>query len=137
MRIRCALALVGAVAATGCGEEREHANEVRPAASVNVTAAIADGRVNVSPETVGAGPIRLIVSNQTESAQALTFETGGGDAGVTATSVPIGPSGTGTLEIDDVAEGEYEVRSSDRGVAPAAITVGAPRPSAQDELLLP
>ena len=139
MRNRRGLLLAGAVAVAGagCGDEEDHANLERPAASVNVTAAIADGRVNVSPERIGAGPIRLIVSNQTRSAQSLTFETGGNDPGVTRESAPIPPSGTGTLEVDDVAEGEYEIRSSDRKLRPAAISVGAPRPSAQDQLLLP
>src|SRR5215207_260696 len=137
MRIGCAVALAGAFAVTGCGREEDHANRDRPATSINVTAAIADGRVNVSPEKIGAGPVRLIVSNQTGSAQALTFRTGGGDAGVTRTSAPIRPASTGTLEIDDVTEGRYEIRTSDRRVEPAAITVGAPRASAQGELLLP
>ena len=131
------MVLAGALAVAGCGEEDDHANEQRPPTSINVTAAIADGRVNVSPERIGAGPVRLIVSNQTTSAQTLTFRTAGNDAGVTGTSGPIPSSGTGTLEIHDVAQGEYEVRTSDRRVEPAAITVGAPRRSAQDRLLLP
>src|SRR5688572_27518103 len=136
MRIRCALVVVGALAAAGCGEQEDHANRERPPTSINVTAAIADGRIHVSPRRFGAGPIRLIVSNQTASAQALTVETGGGDAGVTQTSQPIAPSGTGTLEVD-VTEGDYEIRSSDGGVKPTAVKVGAPRESAQNELLLP
>ena len=136
MRIRCALVVVGALAAAGCGEQEDHANRDRPPTSINVTAAIADGRIHVSPREFGAGPIRLIVSNQTASAQALTVETGGDDAGVTQTSQPIAPSGTGTLEVD-VTEGDYEIRSSDGGVKPAAVRVGAPRESAQNELLLP
>jgi hypothetical protein len=36
-----------------------------------------------------------------------------------------------------VTEGDYEIRSSDGGVKPAAVSVGAPRESAQNELLLP
>ena len=50
-----------------CGEDEDHANRDRPAASINVTAAIIDGRINVSPRSVGAGPIRLIVTNQTDA----------------------------------------------------------------------
>ena len=136
MRIRCALALVGALGVAGCGEQEEHANRDRPAASINVTAAIAGGRIHVSPRRFGAGPIRLIVSNQTASAQALTFETGGDAAGVTQTTQPIRPSGTATLEVD-VPEGDYELSASDGGVTPAAVRVGAPRESAQSQLLLP
>jgi hypothetical protein len=136
MRIRCALVVVGALAAAGCGEREEHANRERPPSSINVTAAIADGRIHVSPREVGAGPIRLIVSNQTASEQALTFETGGGESGLTQTTQPINPSGTATLEVD-VTEGDYEISASDGGVKPAAVIVGAPRESAQNQLLLP
>ena len=137
MRIRCALAVAGVAAVAGCGEDEDHANRERPPVTIDVTAAIADGRVNVSPRRFGAGPIRLIVSNQMPSAQAVTFESGGDAAGVTESTQPIEPRGRATLEIQDVPEGEYAVATDDRGVVPAAVLVGAPRPSAQNRLLLP
>jgi hypothetical protein len=135
----CALALMGALALPACGEEEDHVNRERPAAAINVTAAIIDGRVNVSPTRFGAGPIRLIVTNQTTSAQALTFETdevGGDKPGLTRTTAPINPSGTATLEVD-VREGDYAISTSESGVEPASLKVGAPRASAQNELLQP
>lgn len=135
MRIRCALAVAAAAGIAGCGDE-DHANRERPPAAINVTAAIADGRIHVSPREFGAGPIRLLVSNQTASAQAVTFETARDAAGVTQTSAPISPQGAGTLEID-TTEGEYELSTGDDGIRPVAVTVGAPRPSAQNELLQP
>jgi hypothetical protein len=135
MRIRWALVAAAAVGIAGCGDD-DHANRDRPPASINVTAAIADGRIHVSPRAFGAGPIRLIVSNQMPSAQAVTLATGGGASGVTETSAPITPAGTGTLEVD-VPEGDYEISTDDRKVRPAAVKVGAPRLSAQNELLQP
>jgi hypothetical protein len=135
MRVRCALTVAAALGFAGCGEE-DHANRDRPAASINVTAAIADGAIHVSPRKFGAGPIRLLVSNQTASPQELTFETGGDGSGVTQTTTPIEPDGAGTLEVD-VTEGEYEISTADDKVEPAAVAVGAPRPSAQSDLLLP
>jgi hypothetical protein len=135
MRIRWALVAAAAVGIAGCGDD-DHANRDRPPASINVTAAIADGRIHVSPRAFGAGPIRLIVSNQMPSAQAVTLATGGGAAGVTETSAPITPAGTGTLEVD-VPEGDYEISTDDRKVRPAAVKVGAPRLSAQNELRQP
>ena len=135
MRVRCALAVAAALGIAGCGGE-DHADGDRPAASINVTAAIADGAIHVSPREFGAGPIRLLVSNQTASAQELTFETGGDAAGVTHTTTPIDPDGTATLEVD-VTEGDYELRTADGKVKPVALAVGAPRPSAQNDLLLP
>jgi len=136
MGIRCALVVAAVAAVAGCGEDEDHANRERPATTINVSAAIADGRLHVSPRRFGAGPIRLIVSNQTPSAQAVTLETGGDAAGVTETTEPIDPNGTGTLEVD-VTEGDYEIATDDGEIEPAAVTVGAPRPSAQNELLLP
>ena len=124
----------------GCGGEDDHVNRDRPAATINVTAAIIDGRVEVSPRSFGAGPIRILVTNQTASAQALTFETdevGGDKPGVTRRTAPIQPSGTAVLEVDGVREGDYRLSSSDDGVKAASLTVGAARPSAQDQLLQP
>lgn len=135
MRIRCALAVAAAAGIAGCGDE-DHANRERPPATINVTAAIADGRIHVSPREFGAGPIRLLVSNQTASAQEVTFETAGDASGVTQTSAPISPQGAGTLEID-TTEGDYELSTGDDGIRPVAVKVGAPRPSAQNELLQP
>jgi hypothetical protein len=135
MRARCALAVAAALGIAGCGEQ-DHANRERPAASIDVTAAIADGAIHVSPREFGAGPIRLLVSNQTASAQELTFKTGGDASGVIETTTPIGPDGAATLEVD-VTEGEYEISTADGKVRPAAVAVGAPRPSAQNDLLLP
>jgi hypothetical protein len=130
----CAFVLAGALA--GCGQDEDHPNRERPAASINITAAIIDGRINVSPREFGAGPIRLIVTNQTDSEQSVTLATGGNDPGITQESSPIIPSGTTTLEVD-VPEGEYEITAADEAIRPAAVTVGAARPSAQDQLLLP
>jgi hypothetical protein len=150
MRIRCAVALAAAVGIAGCGDE-DHVNHDRPPASINVTAAIADGGIHVSPRRFGAGPIRLIVSNQTAALQKLTFETDGDASGITQTTAPIVPDGTATLEVD-VTEGDYEISTAEdeageahagderaaRGrIPPAAVAVGAPRPSAQNELLQP
>ena len=101
-----------------------------------MTAAIIDGRIDVSPRSFGAGPIRLIVTNQTDAAQALTFETeSGGDAGHHADDRPDHPAGTATLEVD-VREGDYAISTEDGGIQPANVKVGEPRPSAQDHLLL-
>jgi hypothetical protein len=134
-----ALALAGLAGLPACGEDDDHVNHNRPASSVNMTAAIIDGRINVSPDSIGAGPVRLIVTNQTESAQELTFETdevGGDSGGITQSTEPINPSGTATLEVD-VREGRYAISAADDAIRPAAVKVGAPRPSAQDQLLLP
>ena len=58
----------GAVLAAGlaaCGPAAEHANRLRPPASIAVTAAIAGGRIHLSPAAFGAGPVVLLIANQT------------------------------------------------------------------------
>ena len=59
-----------------------------------MTAAIQDDVVRVSPRTVGAGQITLVVSNQTDEPQTVTFETdelGGERGGNRASSPQIAP----------------------------------------------
>jgi hypothetical protein len=134
-----ALALAGLLGLPACGEESDHVNHDRPPATINVTAAVIDGRVLVSPRSFGAGPIRLIVTNQTDSAQKITFETdevGGDSPGLTQTTAPIIPSGTATLQVDP-REGDYAISTADDQIRPASVKVGAPRPSAQNDLLQP
>jgi hypothetical protein len=137
--LHCALAAAALLALPACGEEDDHANRQRPAASISVTAAIIDDRINVSPDSFGAGPIRLLVTNQTDSEQAVTLETdevGGSSGGITRSTGPIGPSSTTTLEVD-VREGDYAISVASGDVEPATLKVGAPRPSAQNDLLQP
>jgi len=127
-----------ALAGCGGGGEDDYENRPRPATPINVTAAITDERVSVSPETFGAGPIVLIVSNQSGSEQALTFETdeiGGENPGVSKATDTIAAGGTASLQVD-VREGTYSV-SVGQGVEPAAVEVSGERASAQDSLLQP
>ena len=130
----CALS----VALVGCGSSGDYTNSSRPAVPITVTAAIVKGRVVVSPAHFGAGPITLIVTNQTARSQELTFETnelGGNQSGVRQLSGPINPQATATLKAD-VRQGTYVLRVRS-GVRAARITVGPPRRSAQDQLLQP
>jgi hypothetical protein len=136
MRIRGAVAVAGLLALAGCGGDGDYTNKERPPATINVTAAIGGRDIQVSPRRFGGGPIRLIVSNRTARPQELTLETAGNAAGVTSSTGAIRAAGTGTLQLD-VPEGAYEIRAADRRIRPVAVTVGAQRPSAQSDLLLP
>ena len=126
--------------ASGCGGSGgDYANKPRPATPINVTAAVSDSRVSVSPKTFGAGPIVMIVSNQTTSPQTVTLETeelGGSQPGLKRSTEAIGPRSTATLKVD-VRQGSYAVSTGSQGIDPASVEVGAARKSAQDELLEP
>jgi hypothetical protein len=132
-----ALALAGGISA--CGDSGTFANDPRPPAPITVTAAIDKSRVRVSPEKFGAGPVTVIVSNQSGSSQEITFETdeiGGTQGGIRKSSGPVADHDTASLQVDP-REGTYRLSVKDRAVQPAQLTVGAPRKSSQDELLQP
>ena len=136
--ILAATTLIAATAA-GCGDTQPRTNVPRPPAPITLTGAIHDGRIQVSPARVGAGPIVLIVSNQTTRPQRVTFETdelGGDRPGRTASTPVIAPQGTGRLTID-ARSGRYAVHTRERTIRAARVNVGAPRPSSQNDLLLP
>jgi hypothetical protein len=129
-----------ALVAPGCGGgDDDYENRPRPAAPINVTAAVTDEKVSVSPETFGAGPIVLTVSNQSGSPQTLTFETeeiGGSGPGIRKKTTEIRAGGTGSLQVD-VREGSYMVGVTDGAIEPATLEVSGKRASAQDQLLQP
>ena len=135
------IALLAAALVAGCGGDSsgDYANEPRPPAPINVTARVGDEDISVSPREFGAGPISLIISNQTDEPQELTFETdelGGDEPGLAPqSSGEIRPDGTATIKVD-VREGSYVLRAAS-GIEEARIDVGEPRPSAQNELLQP
>ncbi len=140
-RQRFAAVVLGAAAlAAGCGgEDDDYENKARPPAPIVVSASIGEDRVSVSPRRFGAGPITLIVTNQTRSAQQLTLETdeiGGTDSGIERKTGPINPGDTASLKAD-LREGTYRIAVNGRGIAEAALDVGEPRESAQNELLQP
>ena len=123
--------------ASGCGEEDDYANEARPPTPIVVSAAITDGRVSISPRQFGAGPVTLIITNQTERAQEVTLETneiGGESGGIRQTSGPINPGDTASVKAE-LDRGTYRVGV--QGGGSASLKVGSSRPSAQDELLQP
>jgi hypothetical protein len=130
------LAVVAIAGVSACGSDSSYKNLPRPPAPINVTAAITNSQVKVSPQRIGAGPIVLIISNQSSDAQSVTFETGGRQRGIRQTTSAINPAGTAQLQIT-VNTGTYEVSVDDHSITPARVRVGKRRASAQNDLLQP
>ena len=125
--------------ATACGDTEPRTNLPRPPAPVTLTAAVRADKILISPAATGAGPIVLIVSNQTPKPQRITFETdelGGRTGGNTASTPVIAARSTGRLSIN-ARTGTYAVHTRDRTIRAARVKVGPPRTSAQNELLQP
>ena len=131
-------AVLAAALLTGCGGgDDDYANNPRPPAPINVTAAITDRGITVSPTEFGAGPVVFIIANQTDEATKVTLESDtSGGPGIKQTTSPINPDGTASLKVD-MKTGNYEVRVDADKIDPATLVVGAARTSAQDELLQP
>jgi hypothetical protein len=133
------LAAAAVVALAGCGTSTDYKNDPRPPSLIVLTASIDDQRVSVSPQTFGAGPISLIVTNQTSTAQSVTLESAdkaGSGPGLRQETAPISPRDTATLKAD-VKPGRYTVHVRGDGIASARLRVGPERASAQNDLLQP
>lgn len=125
--------------AAGCGSGDEYANDPRPPAPIIITAVITPTSVDVSPRRFGAGPITLIIANESSQSQEVTLETdrsASGDAGLREKTSPVNPRGTTELKVD-VKEGTYSLGVDSRAVRAAEVTVGPSRASASNELLQP
>ena len=139
VRRRLLMTVTLVTVAAGCGGQDRRVNEPRPAPLVNLTAAVQDDVIRVSPSTVGAGQIVLVISNQSDQPQRVTFKTdelGGTRSGRTASSPVIPAKSTGRLTLD-AREGRYSVSVADDAIRAAPVFVGPPRKSGQNQVLLP
>jgi hypothetical protein len=134
------LAVAAGMALAGCGStSADYKNEPRPPAPIVLTGYVDDQRVSVSPRTLGAGPISLIVTNQTGTAQRVTLESAGATGsgpGLRQITAPISPRDTATLKAD-VQPGRYRVHVGGDAIRAARLQVGPERASAQNDLLQP
>ena len=142
MRAAAALAAVAALAA-GCGDD-DFENDPRPPVAIELTGVIKKDAVSVQPSKLGAGPVVITVSNQTEDSHTIVLEGKDGDSPAQRRQVgPVNPLDTGTIQAT-LEPGEYIVRAgTEKAVAageeiePATLTIGEKRKSGSDELLLP
>jgi hypothetical protein len=130
------MAGVVALLAAGCGGD-DFENRPRPPVPVELTGVIQEDKVTVSPGKVGAGPILITISNQTQAAHTVTLE---GES-IRERVGPVNPLDTTTIQ-KTLKQGTYEVtagssRAVEREIRPATLTIGRPRKSSSDELLLP
>jgi hypothetical protein len=131
------LLVVAAVFVTGCGSSKKFDNNPRPPTPVQLTGVVTDKQVTISPKRVGAGPVILLVSNQTDSAHTITLEGGG----TTDTVGPINPLDTAMLQ-QTLKPGTYTVKAGSKQatrkeIKPGSLTVGESRESSSNQLLLP
>jgi hypothetical protein len=132
-------AIALAIAAAGCGSGGGYANAQRPPAPVTVSIAIVGGRIEISPDRIGAGPTMLLIANQSARSRELTL-TGALDAracvAADASSGPINAQDTAHMQLP-LVQGTCDVGVADGSLPPARLVVGPQRASAQQDLLQP
>ena len=138
--VRTTTAVLAAISAlAACGSDPDYANEPRPPTPINISAAITDDQITVSPRRFGAGPVVLLIANETGQAQRVTVESdelGAKTPGIKQQTAPINPQGTATLKID-MAKGRYMVTVDDDAIEQTTVRVGRDRGSSSDQLLTP
>lgn len=127
------------LAIAGCGED-DFENEPRPAVARQLTGVITEEKVTVSPNKLGAGPVVITISNQTEMPHTVTLESTDGGT-IREQSSTINPLDTATIQ-RTLTQGQYTVKAGsseavEREIAPATLRIGPDRKSGSDELLLP
>lgn len=136
--VACTPLAVLVLVVSGCGA-KSYKNELRPPAPINVSAYVSNKAMSVSPNSFGAGPIVVIVTNQSQTSQEATFETdqfGGSQGTIRQSTAPINPGETGQIKLD-VRQGNYRLRVGSLAIKPARVTVGSERQSAQNKVLQP
>ena len=120
----------------GCGDE-DFKNEARAPVRVALTGVIQDDKVTVSPSKIGAGPVEITISNQTDSVRTVTLE---GES-ITEQEGPVQPGDTTTIH-KTLKPGSYEVKAGSKKavrteIQPAVLRIGKKRHNSNNELLLP
>ena len=139
---RIAVLLFGSLAslgAAGCGGGSKFKDRPRPPVPIELSGVITDNDVSVQPDHLGAGPVTLVISNQSSRSHTVTIE--GGPHNTTEQVGPINPLDTGRIQ-ETLEEGTYTVRAgsaqatSDE-IQPATLDIGPPRKSSSGQVLLP
>jgi hypothetical protein len=144
-RTAIAIFVAGVLGAAGCGSTTQPASQPRPPVPVSLSIYIDNTRVSISPSSVGAGPILLIVTNQASQTESLTIAPAGSGQPALATTGPISPQAITQLSVNVKSPGDYTVGTGGAGGAPsgsagirsAALHIGRMRPSSDNTLLQP
>ena len=132
----CAGLAIAAAILGGCGED-DFENEARAPVRVALTGVIQDDEVTVSPAKVGAGPVEITISNQTDTPHSVTLE---GES-IVERSDQVEPGATATIQ-KTLSPGSYEVKAGSekavrQEIEPAMLEIGKRRANSNNELLLP
>ena len=120
----------------GCGEE-DFKNEPRAPIREALTGVIQPDAVTVSPSKLGAGPVEITISNQTDARHSITLE----GRSIVEQGGQVEPGGTATIQ-KTLRPGTYEVKAGSTKalrseIRPAVLTIGKERKNSNNDVLLP
>jgi hypothetical protein len=132
----CATAALAVAFLAGCGGD-DFENEARAPIRLELSGVIQDDEVTVSPAKVGAGPVAITISNQTDAPHSITLE---GSSTIDRAG-PIQPNDTATIQ-KTLKAGSYEVKAGSekavkREIRPALLQIGKSRKNSNNDVLLP
>ena len=139
-RIRTVALIAGAaliaMGTAGCGK-KDFERKPKPAVPLQLSGVITTDRVTVSPDRFGAGPVILLISNQTEQSHSVALE----GEGIKERVGPINPGDTATLQ-KTLRTGGYTVKAGSeralpREIRPAELSVSRDRSTSEDQLTFP
>jgi hypothetical protein len=124
------------VVLAGCGGE-DFKNEARAPIRLELTGVIQDDAVTVSPAKVGAGPVAITISNQTDAPHSITLE----GASTVDRAGPVEPGDTAVIQ-KTLAPGSYEVKAGSekavpKEIRPAVLHIKKERKNSNNDVLLP
>jgi hypothetical protein len=127
---------IAAAFLASCGGE-DFKNEARAPIREALTGVIQSDEVTVSPSKLGAGPVEITISNQTDDPHSITLE---GNSTVDRAG-PVLPGDTATIQ-KTLRRGTYEVKAGTakavrREIRPAVLKIGKERKNSNNDVLLP
>jgi hypothetical protein len=121
-----AAAVLVALALAGCGTDRTGPGRSgRPAPAIVATAITPDG-VSLSPDHLGAGPVKLVITNMTDASQQVAVESTRTGSFHQETA-PINPQDMAQLRAE-LGPGSYTVSVRSAGLKSASLAIG-PKPT--------
>lgn len=133
LRVAALLVVGMSLAGAGCGRVSDKPNGTSPPETAQLSAAITDREVSIAPGRLGAGPVRIVVTNQSTSSTPLVLRKSSGDS-TARTRGTVAP-GTAAVIQANLSPGRWTLSASnDRATI---LRIGAKRDSGDDALLLP
>jgi hypothetical protein len=134
-----ALLATAATTGVGCGAGSDFKDEPRPPTPLQLSGVIRNDKVTVAPHRLGAGPVILIISNQTQQAHTVTVSGSGGSESTTVG--PVNPLDTAKIQ-QNLRQGDYTVKAGSskavvRMIRPATLRVGRSRPDSSNQVMQP